>query len=207
MARKSNVEIIKEQKNTIKQLFGAYTILLCAAAIFIFSLHNLFINYRGAKLCMMYLLAPIIFFISNVTNKEIGYKNAMMSVGISTFVLFFYGLCTNFIIYNSFNLFSCLGFTIAYLFSQSVSLAIYNYLLVNTRLPIAGVIINYIFDLLIYNMICKATRSIKVSVATIKTTNQGKIMKTLLMLIKWTILYVIFGIITIPVMIIRELKK
>lgn len=154
MARKSNVEIIKEQKNTIKQLFGAYTILLCAAAIFIFSLHNLFINYMGAKLCMMYLLAPIIFFISNVINKEIGYKNAMMSVGISTFVLFFYGLCTNFIIYNSFNLFSCLGFTIAYLFSQSVSLAIYNYLLVNTRLPIAGVIINYIFDLLIYNMIC-----------------------------------------------------
>ena len=147
MARKSNAEIIKEQKNTIKQLFGAYTILLCAAAIFIFSLHNLFINYKGAKLCMMYLLAPIIFFISNVINKEIGYKNAMMSVGISTFVLFFYGLCTNFIIYNSFNLFSCLGFTMAYLFSQSVSLAIYNYLLVNTRLPIACVIINYIFDL------------------------------------------------------------
>ena len=142
MARKSNAEIIKEQKNTIKQLFGAYTILLCAAAIFIFSLHNLFINYKGAKLCMMYLLAPIIFFISNVINKEIGYKNAMMSVGISTFVLFFYGLCTNFIIYNSFNLFSCLGFTMAYLFSQSVSL------------PIACVIINYIFDLLIYNMIC-----------------------------------------------------
>ena len=55
MARKSNAEIIKEQKNTIKQLFGAYTILLCAAAIFIFSLHNLFINYKGAKLCMMYL--------------------------------------------------------------------------------------------------------------------------------------------------------
>ncbi len=56
-------------------------------------------------------------------------------------------------------------------------------------------------------MICKATGLIKVSIATIKTTNQGKIMKTLLMLIKWTILYVFFGIITIPVMIIRELKK
>lgn len=56
-------------------------------------------------------------------------------------------------------------------------------------------------------MICKATGLIKVSIATIKATNQGKIMKTLLMLIKWTILYVFFGIITIPVMIIRELKK
>ena len=56
-------------------------------------------------------------------------------------------------------------------------------------------------------MICKATGLIKVSIATIKTTNQGKIMKTLLMLIKWTILYVFFGIITIPVMIIRELKN
>ncbi len=32
-------------------------------------------------------------------------------------------------------------------------------------------------------------------------------MKTLWTLFKWAVLYVIFGIVTIPVMIIRELKK
>ena len=42
---------------------------------------------------------------------------------------------------------------LGYFMTQSVCLSIYNYFLVNTRLPIFLVIVNYIFCCLIFNMI------------------------------------------------------
>jgi len=154
MGRKSNEQIIKEQKVVIDKLFKAYSFLLCAAVVFLYSLHNFTINYSGIELNLMYLLFPIVYFMSNVTTKEIGYRCGVKAVIISTITLFFFVSFSDFFVSGSFNIVHSLSITFAYAVSQAVNLSIYYYLLVNTRLPIATVIINYVFSLLIYNMIC-----------------------------------------------------
>lgn len=154
MGRKSNKEIIKEQGITIRKLFVAYTFLLCALVIFLYSLHNMSVDYNGVQLNFMAILLPLVFFLAGVINKELGYKWAMRAVVLSTVVLFCYSLTSRAMITGDFDIIGSVGTTVAYIVSQSVCLAIYNYLLINTRLPIAGVIITYIFALLINNMIC-----------------------------------------------------
>ena len=112
------------------------------------------IDYDGVQLNFMAILLPLVFFLAGVINKELGYKWAMRAVVLSTVVLFCYSLTSRAMITGDFDIIGSVGTTVAYIVSQSVCLAIYNYLLINTRLPIASVIITYIFALLINNMIC-----------------------------------------------------
>ncbi len=154
MGRRSNKEIIEEQHETIRQLFGAYTFLLCSVIIFLCSLNNFVIDFQGTQLSLMSILFPFVYFISGVITKEIGYKYGMQAVIISSIVIFSFYLVFNATLTGDFYLINSLGVAIAYLFSQSVCLAIYNYLLVNTKFPIIAVIIVYIFSLLVNNMIC-----------------------------------------------------
>ncbi|MBP3799404.1 MAG: hypothetical protein ILA19_00340 [Bacilli bacterium] len=153
MGRKKKEEIIKEQEITVKQLFRAYTFLLCATLMFLYAAREIFIDYSQVKLSVMSMLFPSVYFLSCITNKDLGYKEGVKAVVISTIVLLTYGSLTNFIITGSFQITSILSIGLGYFMTQSVCLSIYNYFLVNTRLPIFLVIVNYIFCCLIFNMI------------------------------------------------------
>ena len=153
MARKSLETIKKEQEVTIKQLSIAYSFLLSAMIIFLYSTHNLNINIYDVNISVMNLLFPMVFFLSCVTNKELGYKYGLKAVVISTIVLFFYGAFCNFFVTANFNIYSIGVITLAYFTTQSICLSLYNYFLVNSRLPILIVIANYVFCCLVYNMI------------------------------------------------------
>lgn len=156
MARKSKKAILKEQKVTIKELFVAYTFLLCATVIFLYSVRNMTIRYDNIEINFMSLLFPIVFFLSNITAKELGYKYGGGAIVISSITLFFYGAFSNFFMTANFQVFDMAMLTMSYFITQSICLAIYYYFLVNTRLPIFIVICNYILSSLIYNMLYMA---------------------------------------------------
>lgn len=153
MARKSLEKIKEEQKVTIRQLSIAYSFLLSALIIFLYSTHNLNINFYDVNISIMNLLFPTLFFLSCVTVKELGYKYGLISVVISTVVLFFYGGFCNFFVTGNFNIYQIGVITLAYFTTQSICLSMYNYFLLNTRLPIFVVVSIYIFCCLVYNMI------------------------------------------------------
>lgn len=153
MGRKKKEEIIKEQELTVKQLFGAYTFLLCATLIFLYSARQIFIDYSQVKLSVMSMLFPSLYFLSCVTNKDLGYKEGIKAVTISTVVLLIYGSLTNYFITGEFGLISVVSISLGYFMTQSVCLSIYNYFLVSAKLPIFIVIVNYMFCCLIFNMI------------------------------------------------------
>ncbi|MBP3840762.1 MAG: hypothetical protein IK997_01400 [Bacilli bacterium] len=153
MSRKSIQEIKEEQKVTIKNLSIAYSFLLSALVIFLYSTHNVTINFMSSNLSIMSILFPTLYFLSCVTAKELGYKYGLKSVIISTIVLFFYGAFCNFFVTGNFNIYSIGVITLSYFTTQSICLSIYNYFMLNTRLPIFVVIFNYVFCCLVYNMI------------------------------------------------------
>lgn len=153
MKKKKKEEIIKEQELTVKQLFRAYTFLLCATLIFLYSSRQIFIEYSQVKICVMSMLFPSLYFLSCVTNKDLGYKEGVKAVIISTIVLFIYGSATNYFLTGSFQFMSIMSIGLGYFMTQSVCLSIYNFFLVNTRLPIFIVIANYMFCCLIFNMV------------------------------------------------------
>lgn len=153
MSRKSIQEIKEEQKVTIKNLSIAYSFLLSALVIFLYSTHNVTINFMSSNLSIMSILFPTLYFLSCVTTKELGYKYGLKSVIISTIVLFFYGAFCNFFVTGNFNIYSVGVITLSYFTTQSICLSIYNYFMLNTRLPIFVVIFNYVFCCLVYNMI------------------------------------------------------
>lgn len=153
MARKSIEKIKEEQKITIRQLSVAYSFLLSAMVIFLYSTHNINLNLYGVDVSIMNLLFPLVFFLSCVTVKELGYKYGLRAVIISTIVLFFYGAFCNFFVTSNFNIYSIGVITLAYFTTQSICLSIYNYFLVYSRLPLLIVISNYVFSCLVYNMI------------------------------------------------------
>lgn len=153
MKRKKKEEIIKEQEITVKQLYRAYTFLLCATLMFLYASRQLFIEYSQVKISVMSMLFPSVYFLSCITNKDLGYKEGIKAVIISTVVLLTYGSLTNYIITGDFQFMSIISIGLGYFMTQSVCLSIYNYFLVNTRLPIFLVIVNYIFCCLVFNMI------------------------------------------------------
>lgn len=153
MGQKKKEDIIKEQELTVKQLFRAYTFLLCATLIFLYSSRQIFIEYSQVKICVMSMLFPSLYFLSCVTNKDLGYKEGVKAVIISTIVLFIYGSVTNYCLTGDFQFMSIASIGLGYFMTQSVCLSIYNFFLVNTRLPIFIVIANYMFCCLIFNMI------------------------------------------------------
>lgn len=153
MARKSIQEIKEEQKITIKNLSIAYNFLLSALVVFLYSTHNITINFMSSNLSIMSILFPTLYFLSCVTAKELGYKYGLKSLVISTVILFFYGAFCNFFVTGNFNIYSIGVITLSYFTTQSICLSIYNYFMLNTRLPIFIVIFNYIFCCLVYNMI------------------------------------------------------
>ena len=153
MGRKSNEQIIKEQGVTIRDLSKAYTFLLCATVIFLYSIRSLTFSYRDVTISSMSILLPVVYFVSCITTKDLGYKYGAMSVIISTITLFFYGAFVNFFTTGNFQVGSICVITLAYFTTQSICLSTYNYFLVNTRLPIFVVIGNYMFSSLVFNMI------------------------------------------------------
>ena len=153
MGRKSNKTIIKEQNQIIRELNVAYTFLLCAIVIFLYSVRMLNLNYNGINLNCMSLLFPVVFSVANVTAKDLGYKYGIKAIIISTITLFFYGAFTNFLTTGNFEVSNMLVITLAYFVTQLICLSTYNYFLINTRLPIFIVVCNYIFSSLVYNMI------------------------------------------------------
>ncbi len=153
MGRKKKEEIIKEQEITVKQLFRTYTFLLCAALMFLYSARLIFFNYNQVNISVMSMLFPALYFLSCAINKDLGYKEGVLAVVISTIVLLTYGSITNYFITGSFQFMSIISISLGYFMTQSVCLSIYNYFLVNTRLPIFIVIVNYMFCCLIFNMI------------------------------------------------------
>lgn len=153
MSRKSRLEVLKEQSITIKQLSVAYTFLLCSCVIFLYSVHNVSFNYDGISVNFMSLLFPVLLFLVNVIAKELGYKYGTRAIIISTITLFFYGVFCNLFVTGSFNLFDITIISMAYFITQTICLAVYYYLLVNTRLPILLVVCNYIVSSLIYNIL------------------------------------------------------
>lgn len=153
MAKKSIEKIKEEQGVTIRQLSIAYSFLLSAMVIFLYSTNNLNINIYDVNISIMNLLFPTVFFLSCVTAKELGYKYGLRAVIISTIVLFFYGAFSNFFINGNFNVGSISIITLSYFTTQSICLSLYNYFMITTRLPIFIVVLNYIFCSLIYNMI------------------------------------------------------
>jgi len=153
VARKSIQEIKEEQKITIKNLSIAYNFLLSALVVFLYSTHNITINFMSSNLSIMSILFPTLYFLSCVTAKELGYKYGLKSLVISTVILFFYGAFCNFFVTGNFNIYSIGVITLSYFTTQSICLSIYNYFMLNTRLPIFIVIFNYIFCCLVYNMI------------------------------------------------------
>jgi len=153
VARKSIQEIKEEQKITIKNLSIAYNFLLSALVVFLYSTHNITINFMSSNLSIMSILFPTLYFLSCVTAKELGYKYGLKSLVISTVILFFYGAFCNFFVTGNFNIYSIGVITLSYFTTQSICLSIYNYFMLNTRLPIFIVIFNYIFCCLVCNMI------------------------------------------------------
>jgi hypothetical protein len=153
VGRKKREEVIKEQEITVKQLFRAYTFLLCAVLMFLYSSRQIFIDYSQVQISVMSMLFPALFFLSCAINKDLGYKEGVKAVVISTIVLFTYGSLTNYFITGEFQFMSIMSIGLGYFMTQSVCLSIYNYFLVNTRLPIFIVIANYMFCCLVFNMI------------------------------------------------------
>ena len=153
MGRKKREDIIKEQEITVKQLFGAYTFLLCAALMFLYSARLISIDYSQVKLSVMSILFPCVYFLSCATVKDLGYKEGVVSIVISTIVLLLYGTFTNYFITGSFQFTSIISIGLAYFMTQAICTAIYNFFLVNTRLPIFIVIGSYMFSCLIFNMV------------------------------------------------------
>ena len=153
MVRKKKEEIIKEQEITVKQLYRAYTFLLCALLMFLYSARQIFVDYDAVKISVMSALFPTVYFLSCAINKDLGYKEGVKAVIISTIVLLTYGSLTNYFITGSFEITSIISIGLGYFMTQSVCLSIYNFFLVNTRLPIFIVIVNYMFCCLIFNMI------------------------------------------------------
>lgn len=153
MKRKKKKDIIEEQEVTVKQLFGAYTFLLCAALMFLYSSRLIFMNYSQVKICVMSMLFPCLYFLSCATVKDLGYKEGVVAISISTVVLLLYGTFTNYFMTGSFELTSVISIGLGYFMTQSICISIYNFFLVNTRLPIFIVIANYMFCCLIFNMI------------------------------------------------------
>ena len=105
MGRKSIEKIKEEQKVTIRNLSIAYSFLLSALVIFLYSTHNITINFNGSNLSIMSILFPTLYFLSCVTVKELGYRYGLRSVIISTIVLFFYGAFCNFFVTGNFDVY------------------------------------------------------------------------------------------------------
>ena len=101
VGRKKKEEIIKEQEITVKQLYRAYTFLLCALLMFLYSARQIFVDYDAVKISVMSALFPTVYFLSCAINKDLGYKEGVKAVIISTIVLLTYGSLTNYFITGS----------------------------------------------------------------------------------------------------------
>lgn len=136
-----------------KKLFYSYTFLLCSMVVLFIALNSFkFYIFNGNTNYSIFVL-PFLFFLVDAIIKEVGYKSGVQALIISSLVLVLMNIIVDIIFGVDLSILKYVGSLFSYLLSQFINLSIYYYMLGNYSTPYFFVVLNYIFVILVYNML------------------------------------------------------
>ena len=148
--------VLKSQEEVnldAKKLFYSYTFLLCSMTVLFVALNSFkFYIFNGSTNYSIFIL-PFLFFLVNAIVKEVGYKSGVISLVLSALTLTVTSVIVDIVFGVDFNILKYIGVVFSYLLSQFINLSVYYYMLGNYSTPYFFVVLNYIFVILVYNML------------------------------------------------------
>ena len=136
-----------------KKLFFSYTFLLCSMTILFVALNSFkFYIFNGSTNYSIFIL-PFLFFLVDAIVKEVGYKAGAISLIASGITIGAISVIVDLIFGVQFSILKYIGIMFSYLLSQFINLSVYYYMLGNYSTPYFFVVLNYIFVILVYNML------------------------------------------------------
>ena len=137
----------------VRKLAAGYIFLLIAFSLFFVCLHSFNLYAFDIELNYSIFILPILFFLIDVILKEVGYSYGIAALVLSAAFIFVAYMYLDILFNIEFNMIKYIGVVLAYSVSQFLNLSIYYYMLDNYRTPYFFVVVNFIFSILIYNMI------------------------------------------------------
>ena len=148
MAKKTKLEI----KDNYDDCW-IYILLLTALTILLNSIKNYSFNLVGEEVSYSTLGLPFTYLIANYITKKYNNKNTLLAITISSIISVCFMETMAFALGKKLNLIDNLGDFCGYIISQLINLAIYLFILNNTRGKYLLLLVNYIFSVIVFYMV------------------------------------------------------
>lgn len=148
MAKKTKLEI----KDNYDDCW-IYILLLTALTILLNSIKNYSFNLMGEEVSYSTIGIPFTYLIANYITKKYNNKNTLLAITISSIISVCFMEVMAFALGKKLNLITNLGDFCGYIISQLINLAIYLFILNNTRGKYLLLLVNYIFSVIVFYMV------------------------------------------------------
>lgn len=143
---------VKKKQKEVEPV-AVYIFLLTATVILSSVLRGIYFDIKPFSISYTVILFPAIFYVLILIIRKYGYKEALSGIFISTFSLLIFILLSDFIFQKDMGIITITGLIISSFVSQFIFLVIYYYLFINTKIPWIVLFTNYVFAIVIADII------------------------------------------------------
>ena len=138
---------------TKKQETWLYILFQIALVILLESVKSYRINFFNTSISYSMFVIPFVLFVAHYICKKYGVRNALIGTFASGIVTIIFMILISFAIGKTFIIKDYIGELFAYLISQTINIAFYEYILKNTKEHKIIILFGYIVALLFFHMI------------------------------------------------------